>query len=88
MKGRRGLEILVLAFGVLFLAAVVTVFAVLAKNLVRSHLGRAWMAKGDIEKGKKFIEKHRETADRYTVRKPGLLRDLTEGLVLWLAFQV
>ena len=33
----------------LFLAAVVTVFAVLAKNLVRSHIGRAWMAMRDMD---------------------------------------
>ncbi len=33
----------------LFLAAVVTVFAVLAKNLVRGHMGRAWMAMRDMD---------------------------------------
>jgi branched-chain amino acid transport system permease protein len=33
----------------LFLAAVVTVFAVLAKNMVRSHMGRAWMAMRDMD---------------------------------------
>ncbi len=33
----------------LFLLAVVTVFAVLAKNLVRSHMGRAWMAMRDMD---------------------------------------
>ncbi len=33
----------------LFLVAVVTVFAVLAKNLVRSHMGRAWMAMRDMD---------------------------------------
>ena len=33
----------------LLLAAVVTVFAILAKNLVRGHLGRAWMAMRDMD---------------------------------------
>jgi len=42
----------------------------------------------DIRRFASFIEKHREAADRYLARKPGLLRDLTEGLVLWLAFQL
>jgi cardiolipin synthase len=42
----------------------------------------------DIGRFASFIEMHRETADRYVARKPGLVRDLTEGLVLWLAFQL
>ncbi len=33
----------------LFVLAVVTVFAVFAKNLVRSHIGRAWMATRDMD---------------------------------------
>jgi len=48
----------------------------------------AFYAVSDIWHFASFIEKHREMADRYQVRKPGLLRDLTEGLVLWLAFQL
>jgi cardiolipin synthase len=48
----------------------------------------AFYAVADIRRFASFIEKHRETADRYLARKPGLLRDLTEGLVLWLAFQL
>jgi cardiolipin synthase len=48
----------------------------------------AFYAASDIRRFASFIEKHRETADRYLARKPGLLRDLTEGLVLWLAFQL
>jgi cardiolipin synthase len=35
-----------------------------------------------------FIEMHREASRRYLPRKPGLLRDLAEGLLLWLAFQL
>ena len=48
----------------------------------------AFYAVADIQRFADFIEKHRETAARYRARKPGLLRDLTEGLVLWLAFQL
>jgi cardiolipin synthase len=48
----------------------------------------AFYAVADIRRFASFIEKHREAADRYQARKPGLLRDLTEGLVLWLAFQL
>lgn len=48
----------------------------------------AFYAVADIRRFASFIEKHRETADRYLARKPGLLRDLTEGLLLWLAFQL
>jgi cardiolipin synthase len=48
----------------------------------------AFYAVADILHFASFIEKHRKTADRYLACKPGLLRDLTEGLVLWLAFQL
>ena len=48
----------------------------------------AFYAVADIRRFASFIEKHREAADRYQAREPGLLRDLTEGLVLWLAFQL
>jgi cardiolipin synthase len=48
----------------------------------------AFYAVADIRRFASFIEKHRETADRYLAYKPGLLRDLTEGMVLWLAFQL
>ena len=48
----------------------------------------AFYAFADIQRFANFIEKHRENAERYMAYKPGLLRDLTEGLVLWLAFQL
>jgi cardiolipin synthase len=48
----------------------------------------AFYAVADIRRFASVIEEHRETAKRYQARKPGLLRDLTEGLVLWLAFQL
>jgi hypothetical protein len=48
----------------------------------------AFYAADDIRRFARFIEKHREAADLYQASKPGLLRDFTEGLVLWLAFQL
>ncbi|HUL41135.1 MAG TPA: phospholipase D-like domain-containing protein [Burkholderiales bacterium] len=48
----------------------------------------AFYAATDVERYAKWMEGHREKAKRYKVRQPGLLRDLTEGLVLWLAFQL
>ena len=39
----------------------------------------AFYAVTDIQRFASFIEKHRETADRYVARKPGLLRDLTNA---------
>ncbi len=42
----------------------------------------------DIRRFAEFIEKHRASAARYAARKPGLVRDLGEGLLLWLAFQL
>jgi cardiolipin synthase len=35
-----------------------------------------------------FVEVHRAAAQAYSARAPGLLRDLAEGLVLWIAFQL
>lgn len=48
----------------------------------------AFYAAADVRRFAGFIEKHREAAERYQTSKPGLLRDFTEGLVLWLAFQL
>jgi cardiolipin synthase len=48
----------------------------------------AFYAVADVRRFAGFIEKHRETADRYRAHQPGLFRDLTEGLALWLAFQL
>ena len=48
----------------------------------------AFYAAADIGRFAGFIEGHREAGDRYVVRSPGLVRDLSEGLVLWLAFQL
>ena len=56
--------------------------------LLNYELMVAFYAVADIRRFASVIEKHREAAKRYQVRKPGLLRDLSEGLVLWLAFQL
>jgi cardiolipin synthase len=48
----------------------------------------AFYAAADVRRFAGWIEKQREGAERYEARAPGLLLDLTEGLVLWLAFQL
>jgi cardiolipin synthase A/B len=48
----------------------------------------AFYAAADVQRFADFIDKHRRAARAYAVRTPGLLRDLAEGLVLWLAFQL
>jgi cardiolipin synthase len=48
----------------------------------------AFYAADDVKRFAGWIEGHRDEAKRYEAHPPGLLRDLTEGLVLWLAFQL
>lgn len=48
----------------------------------------AFYASTDIAHYAAFIEKQRAASVRYQASKPGLLRDLAEGLLLWLAFQL
>jgi len=43
---------------------------------------------GDVQRFAKWIERQASGASRYVARAPGLLRDILEGLVLWLAFQL
>ena len=42
----------------------------------------------DVRRFADWIEGERRSASAYRARAPGLLRDLAEGLVLWLAFQL
>jgi cardiolipin synthase len=42
----------------------------------------------DVEAFAAWIVNEKSFATRYAARQPGLLRDLAEGLVLWLAFQL
>lgn len=48
----------------------------------------AFYAAADVRRFAGWIEGHRDQAKRYEPRTPGLMRDLSEGLVLWLAFQL
>jgi len=48
----------------------------------------AFYAPADVERFAGFIEEHRRVGERYVGRPPGLLRDLGEGLALWMAFQL
>ena len=42
----------------------------------------------DVRHFAEWIERQATGASRYVARAPGLLRDVSEGLVLWLAFQL
>jgi cardiolipin synthase len=48
----------------------------------------AFYAAADIRRFAGIIDTHRAAAERYRAREPGLWRDFTEGLVLWLAYQL
>jgi cardiolipin synthase len=48
----------------------------------------AFYGKADVHRFALWLEEHRRSATRYRPHKPTLLRDLAEGLVLWLAFQL
>ncbi len=56
--------------------------------LLNYELMVAFYAGADVRRFTRFADKHRQKSARYQARKAGLLRDLTEGLVLWLAFQL
>jgi len=43
---------------------------------------------GDVRRFAQWVEDRKGGAARYVAHAPGLLRDLSEGLVLWLAFQL
>jgi len=48
----------------------------------------AFYASADVRRFAAWIGGQRDAAEPYVARPPGLLLDLTEGLVLWLAFQL
>lgn len=56
--------------------------------LLNYELMVAFYAGADVRRFSRFADKHRQQSVRYEAHKAGLLRDLTEGLVLWLAFQL
>ena len=47
----------------------------------------AFYAPADVRRFADWIEAEAATGRRYVPRQPGLVRDLAEGLVIWLAFQ-
>jgi cardiolipin synthase len=48
----------------------------------------AFYEPADVERFAEWIERERTAAVRFLPSEPGLLRDLFEGLLLWLAFQL
>lgn len=48
----------------------------------------AFYERADVSAFAQWIERRAGNARAYVARRPGLLRDLSEGLVLWLAFQL
>jgi len=48
----------------------------------------AFYEPADVVRFADWIERERVSASRFLPTEPGLLRDLSEGLLLWLAFQL
>jgi cardiolipin synthase len=48
----------------------------------------AFYEPADVARFAAWIERERAAAARFEPTEPGLLRDLSEGLLLWLAFQL
>ena len=48
----------------------------------------AFYEPADVQRFALWIERERQAAALFEPREPGLLRDLSEGLLLWLAFQL
>ena len=48
----------------------------------------AFYPRADVAEVARWIERRAREGRRYEARPPGLLRDLAEGLVLWIGFQV
>jgi cardiolipin synthase len=48
----------------------------------------AFYEPADVRRFADWVEKERASAVRFEPKEPGLLRDLSEGLLLWLAFQL
>ncbi len=56
--------------------------------LLNYELMVAFYDSGDVRRFAGWIERQMQGASRYMPRLPGLTRDVAEGLVLWLAFQL
>ncbi len=48
----------------------------------------AFYEPADVRRFAEWVERERAKAARFEPKEPGLLRDLSEGLLLWLAFQL
>jgi cardiolipin synthase len=48
----------------------------------------AFQAAADVQRFADWFERERITAERYGAQRPGLTRDLVEGMVLWVGFQL
>ncbi|MEO7851091.1 MAG: phospholipase D-like domain-containing protein, partial [Rubrivivax sp.] len=48
----------------------------------------AFHAGADVQRFAAWFEKERASAGQYQARRPGLARDLAEGMVLWVGFQL
>jgi cardiolipin synthase len=56
--------------------------------LLNYELMVAFYDSGDVRRFAGWIERQMQGASRYMPRLPGLARDVAEGIVLWLAFQL
>src|SRR6266571_663945 len=56
--------------------------------LLNYELMVAFYDSGDVRRFAGWIERQMQGASRYIPRLPGLARDVAEGIVLWLAFQL
>jgi len=48
----------------------------------------AFYEPADVQRFAEWIERERAAGARFVPSEPGLMRDLSEGLLLWLAFQL
>ncbi len=48
----------------------------------------AFYDSGDVQRFAEWMERQKQGARPYIPRLPGLARDVAEGIVLWLAFQL
>ena len=48
----------------------------------------AFYVSSEVERFARWIERQRDAAIRYLPQPAGLLREIAEGLLLWLAFQL
>jgi cardiolipin synthase len=52
------------------------------------ELMMAFHEQADVQRFGQWFQRERQSARAYTLHKPGLLRDMAEGMVLWVGFQL